>query len=899
MLELRNISKDYVTKDITVHALKNLTINLRDAEFVSILGPSGCGKTTTLNIIGGLDQYSSGDLLIEGRTTKKYKDRDWDAYRNHKVGFVFQSYNLIPHQTILSNVELALTIGNVSKSVRKEMAKNALIRVGLEQEINKFPRQLSGGQMQRVAIARAIVNNPSVLLADEPTGALDSKTSIQVLDILKELSKDCLVVMVTHNEELAKRYSTRIITLKDGEMTGDSNPFIPTVEDIEKSLERERNHRSKYITKKGKEKKVSMPFNTALKLSLSNLKSKIGRTILTCFAGSIGIIGIALILSLSTGFNNYVDKVEKSTLSLYPITLSKSTVDLSSIFTSFLEQNQTKQNETNYVEKEIVVPNYVLVDLARSLANNASFNDIQTFKKYIEEKELEKEDYVLEIEYGYNIELNVYSHDYTNAYGEFEAKRLVPLEFPEYDPETGEKLYIYSPQFDTKTLQSFYSSIDVWDQMFEDLDTIKEQYDLVKGAWPTNYNEVVVVVDDNNQISDLLAYEIGLVSNGDEYIAQLFNYVNDPENYEDPRVKFTYEFTYDDLLSLKYYIIPQSKYYIADDVEEGCVQTFTSIKGNVEETTNLIVNSNNALEINVVGILRPNKSSDTHSINGSIGYTKALTDKIIEINNNSEVVKAQEAQEDYAIIDFLGYDQILGTTICKGKTWDDIQRTLKNLNIGISDAVIKQINKTDMLQNMYSSFFGRVDRDNPSSIKIYPKSFEDKEKISDFIDNYNQIVENDDMRVTYNDYLSSIMGSVTTIINAITYVLIAFVSISLVVSSIMIAIITYISVIERTKEIGILRAMGASKSDVKNIFNAETFITGLLSGIIGIVITIILNIPISIIVMNLANISNIAVLPVLGGIILVVISFLLSVISGLIPASYAAKCDPVVALRTE
>ncbi|MBP5342629.1 ABC transporter ATP-binding protein/permease [bacterium] len=920
MLELRNIKKVYQLSNNPVHALKGISMTLRDSEFVSILGPSGCGKTTTLNIIGGLDRYTEGDLLIDGRSTKDYKDKDWDMYRNHKVGFVFQSYNLIPHQNILSNVEIALTIANIDKKKRKDLAIEALTKVGLKSEIHKFPRQLSGGQMQRVAIARAIVNKPSVLLADEPTGALDSKTSIQVLDILKELSKECLVCMVTHNEELANKYSTRIIKLKDGEIVDDSNPFVPTEDEIEKARQNEKEANLKYQNKKGKIKKVGMPFTTALKLSLSNLKSKLGRTILTCFAGSIGIIGIALILSVSNGFNTYVKDVERSTLSQYPITLTRNNVDITALFASYVAQNMEEDTSDNSnLENNTVVPRYVLVDLLRNLANNSKQNDLKAFKNYIEEKKLADENYILQIDYKYNVDINVYDANYINENGDFEARKIRPFTLPRLDPDTGEPLYIMYPQFTSDRIEQLMSNMDTWDKVFDDKNTLKEQYDLLAGEWPSNDSlDLIYVVDENNKISDFSAYSTGLVNNdnGDRYISALFKYVTNPDNNPDPKTLYSYEFSYEDLLGLEYYIVPNSSYYEKDEVSDGEIQTFTNIKDNSEKMTALLNDENeDIIKVKVACVVRPNPNSKSHSINGTIGYSNALINKIIDINNNSDIVKVQEENYDSYIYDILGIDTQFHI---KGKTWEQIRNTLTFMRNSMGDnkdqfplsqAEIDQLTSDTMTPLLLTNYYGQVDKNNPSTINIYPYSFEDKDKIVDFITDYNSRLkeiypddtkeELDEKRITYNDYLSSIMGSVTTIINAITYVLIAFVSISLVVSSIMIAIITYISVIERTKEIGILRAMGASKSDVKNIFNAETFITGLISGLIGIAITVILNIPISMLVNYLAGIENVAVLPVVGGIALVIISFLLSVISGLIPSSYAAKCDPVIALRTE
>ena len=672
MLELKNIKKVYQLSENPVHALKGISMTFRSSEFVSILGPSGCGKTTTLNIIGGLDRYTEGDLLIDGRSTKEYSDKDWDMYRNHKVGFVFQSYNLIPHQNILSNVEIALTIANIDKKKRKDMAIEALTKVGLKDEIHKFPRQLSGGQMQRVAIARAIVNKPTVLLADEPTGALDSKTSVQVLDILKELSNECLVVMVTHNEELAKKYSTRIIKLKDGEMVDDSNIYDPTEEEINKAKELEIIENKKYQNKKGKIKKVGMPFITALKLSLSNLKSKLGRTILTCFAGSIGIIGIALILSVSTGFNGYVKDVERSTLSQYPITLQKNNVDITSLFASYIAQNMEEDKEDeNNENTDTVVPRYVLVDLMRNVANNSKQNDLKAFKNYIEEKNLKDEDYILQIDYGYSVSLTAYDANYRNTDGNFEARKVKPFTLPRTDPDTGETLYIISQSYTSDRIESLMSNMNTWSKMFDDRNTIMEQYDLIAGEWPSEDSlDVLFVVDENNKISDFDAYSSGLVNNnnGDRYIAALFRYVSDPDNNPDPKSLYSYEFSYDDILNLEYYIVPDSLYYQEDEVEEGAVQTYSNIKNNKEKMTELLSSDNeNIVKVRVAGIIKPNPNSKSHSISGTIAYTNNLVNKVIEINNNSAVVTTQKEHEDTCIYDFISG---LST---KGKTWEQIQ----------------------------------------------------------------------------------------------------------------------------------------------------------------------------------------------------------------------------------
>jgi len=898
MIELRDIKKIYGENENKVEALKGISIILRDSEFVSILGPSGCGKTTTLNIIGGLDRYSSGDLLIGNKSTKTFKDKDWDEYRNHKVGFVFQSYNLIPHQTVLSNVIMALTIGGVDKDKRKELAIEALTKVGLKKEINKYPRQLSGGQMQRVAIARAIVNKPTILLADEPTGALDSKTSIQVLDILKELSKECLVLMVTHNEDLAKEYSNRIISLCDGEITGDTNPYNPSEQEILSSEIKEITQAKQYQSTKGKMKKVKMPFITALKLSLANLKSKLGRTILTCFAGSIGIIGIALILSVSNGFNEYIDNVESSTLSQYPITLTESTLDMTSLMVSFMAE---KNNKTAIDEVEDkMTPKYVMVDLLRNLASASSFNDLTSFKVYLDNNRDKIEENILQISYNYDVNFNIYNK--TEYINNGIVKRLNPFDLPDED-ENGEPIYLYTEEYNSTAIEEMMSSMAVWSEMYEDDSIIQNQYNLVSGSWPKEYNEVVLVLDEHNQMSDFAVYALGLAEGADQYIIDLFRYVNG-ETDEDPSeyYKEKYVFDFDELLNHEYYLIPDSLLFEKDIVEDGEIETYSSISNDESKIKALFDSNNeNLITLKVSGVIKPNPNSDTHSISGSIGYKKALTDKIIEINNNSEVVNAQ-LNSEYCLYNYMNL-QIKGKKFTSDDALESTVESTINMikQTGMLSKAITDMLTVDYIKKQILKDFGLINKESPSSISIYPKSFEDKDAIIDFINGYNETLtdEEDEKRITYNDYLGSIMGSVTTIVNAITYVLIAFVSISLIVSSIMIAIITYISVLERTKEIGILRAMGASKMDVRNIFNAETFITGFIAGIIGIVITIILNIPISLIIKNLSGIDKMAVLPVYGGISLVIISFLLSVISGLIPSSYASKCDPVIALRSE
>lgn len=858
MLELKNINKDYVMDSYTVHALKNVSIAFRDSEFVAILGSSGSGKTTCLNIVGGLDRYTDGDLIIDGISTKEYKDKDWDYYRNKNVGFVFQSYNLIPHQTVLSNVKMALTIGNEPKSTITERAKEALIKVGLEKEMNKYPNQLSGGQMQRVAIARAIVNKPTILLADEPTGALDSKTSLQVLDILKELSKECLVVMVTHNNELANSYASRIVSLHDGEIINDTDPYV-----IEKNKE------EKVIDKT--KKKVGMPFFTAIKLSLANLKSKIGRTILTCFAGSIGIIGIALILSMSNGFNKYVNSVEVQTMSQYPITIEKVSYGITSLMTSLLKSNENKK-----YKDDKITPNYIMVDLLESLATNIQENDLPYFKTYLDEHMSEIEKFA-QVTYNYSVSLNVYTDSDKSVVDEnTPLKQALPFKLPSDASLFG---------FNASYLESIMSNFGMWDKVHFENKALKDQYEVVSGSWATNTNEIMLVLNKNNQMSDFCLYSLGLVEDGDNYVRDILKYVN---KESDVVVSDTLnlEWDFDSVIGKEYYVVPVSSYYLKDE-GEGEVPTFTYIKNDDNSLKTLINDEDKVIKLKVSGIIRPNPGSDLGSLSGVVAYDQSLLDKIIDMNNNSEITLAQKANPNRILYNYNGEDG------AKGITFEEYKL---NYEFGFN---------TQTAKNQFLKQFGYTELDKPNSISIYPNTFKDKDKINEFLDNYNKSLltdddpSNDDKVVKYSDTVDTIMGSVSTIINAITYVLIAFVSISLVVSSIMIAIITYISVLERTKEIGILRAMGASKRDVKNIFNAETFITGLISGFIGVGLCVLLNIPISLIVKSLAGIANIAQLPLIGGISLVVISFLLSIISGLIPSSLAAKCDPVVALRSE
>ncbi len=895
MLKLKNITKNYVTADNTVTALKDVSLNFRRSEFVSVLGPSGCGKTTLLNIIGGLDRYTDGDIVINGRSTKDYKDKDWDSYRNHSVGFVFQSYNLIPHQSVLKNVELALTLSGIKRDERRERAKAALEKVGLGDQLNKKPNQMSGGQMQRVAIARAIVNDPDIILADEPTGALDTETSVSVMEILKELSKTKLVIMVTHNPELANEYSTRIINLKDGEIINDSMPFEgePAKEKIEKSTE----------------KKPSMSFWTALSLSLNNLTTKKARTILTSFAGSIGIIGIALILSLSAGFNSYIARIQQETLTSYPLSITEVNINYTNLISSFLGSGEREGQE--YPDTQEVTTQNAISDMVDEIAASAATNDLKSFKKHLDEN-LDK-DLVSDIQYGYNLDFTIYRKQTvattvkpvpTTSYNQ-----VFPVKLPEIKD-------VIAPQM-AAMMESYYTgfanlltSSPAWGQIVGDKTLVDAQYDYLAGRYPENANEILLVVDKYNQISDLSLYLLGLLTAED--ISYLFNemmYTNMPEAQIDAmynqlpeslktasnvsekikcilkaqgvqRTKQT--FTFDELLNSADYE------YVAllggEKVKNNGTKTLENVTTNLytERTTEELdayMNSADSLKLKISGIVRLKDGVTNGAISGDMGYTSELTKLLISRNATLPIVsdyekEAQNAQTRANGGDTNGYyvDLYTGEPINK-----DAYETLKNSGV-VSLSAVKE--------------------DEPNSISIYAKSFEDKDKIVEFIKEYNDSVE-EAKQINYNDFIGMMMSSITTIVNAITYILIAFVSISLVVSSIMIGIITYISVLERTKEIGVLRSIGASKRDIKRVFNAETMIIGFTAGMLGILITLLLNIPINIIINALSGIAGVASLPLVGGIALVVISVILTTIAGLLPASMASKKDPVVALRTE
>lgn len=895
MLELNDIKKDYVSGSTTVSALKGINLRFRDCEFVSILGQSGCGKTTMLNIIGGLDKYTSGDLKINGVSTKNYKDRDWDFYRNNSIGFVFQSYNLIPHQTVLSNVELALTLSGVSKAERKKRAIEALEKVGLGEQIHKKPNQMSGGQMQRVAIARALVNNPDILLADEPTGALDTETSVQIMELLKEISKDRLIIMVTHNPELAKDYSTRIVRLLDGVITDDSNPY--SLEDMEADIRAKEDAKVKASEKKtkksGKKQKTSMSFFTALSLSFNNLMTKKTRTILTAFAGSIGIIGIAMILSISNGIQLYIDRVQRDTLSSYPITLQAESIDISSMVSSMTGNSDSEEHE----DKTKIYSNDIMGDMINTMVKEVKSNNLSEFKKYIENGGSDIKSYVSDIQYSYDVPLNIYMKDTSNGVEQLNPSKM-------FDSIYGEGATSTSSAMSSGMGMGMFSNSSVWNQLLGNQQVLDEQYDVLAGHWPENFNEVVLVADKNNEVDDYTLYSLGLKD--PEEVRTLFKKMMVGESYETEKDT---SYTFDEILDTEFKLVMPTDMYKYNDV----TGTWDDYSKDDKYMTNVV---NNGTDIKVCGIIRPNDDAVSTSLSSGIGYTAKLTEYIIEEVKNSEIAKAQLADTSVDVFTGVPFDNDRNTEI----TMDDVNAYMATLSpeesaqmqamtSGMSDDQILQLfsaslkaRTTDATLDSNKSKLGITDLDTPSQIDIYATDFDSKEKVQNIIKDYNKLQQDDGKEenvINYTDYVGIMMSSVSTIINAISYVLIAFVAISLIVSSIMIGIITYISVLERTKEIGVLRSIGASKKDVSRIFNAETLIEGFVSGALGIVVTLLLCIPANALIKHLTDISNVAQLPVAGGVILIIISMFLTFIAGLIPAKLAAKKDPVVALRSE
>lgn len=903
MLELNNIVKNYSVGGTDIRALRGVSVKFRENEFVSVLGPSGCGKTTLLNIIGGLDQYTSGDLIINGKSTKQYKDRDWDTYRNHSVGFVFQSYNLIPHQTVLSNVELALTLTGVSKTERRRRAAEALEKVGLGDQLNKKPNQMSGGQMQRVAIARALVNEPDIILADEPTGALDSETSVQIMELLKEIAKDKLIIMVTHNPDLAEQYSTRIIRLLDGEVKSDSDPFDGVSEAAEKSAG----------------KKTSMSFFTAMALSLNNLMTKKGRTFMTAFAGSIGIIGIALIMSLSSGAQDYIDRVQEDTLSSYPLTIESTSIDMTTMMTTMMSMAQANGED---FEDGRVYPQNVMTTMMEAMFAEIAANDLKTFKTFLESGESDIQNLVSDIKYSYSTPLTVYKADTSDG-----PYRVNPTAV--YDSMGLSHMTEMTQMYENSMMSGMFS---IWKELISKQEILDSQYDILAGRMPENANEVVLIVNRYNQVTDYTLYSLGVLDN-----SELTDAVQRTINGETVETINTVEsIDFDELLGLKFKLFVNTDYYAEENgvwTDKSCDDDFMSDR--IE----------NAEDIEIVGIIRSSDSTAAANEIGSIGYRSELMTHLINKVNDSEIVKAQKDDPDTDVFTGLPFAdpnaeeseaETEPETSAPAMTMEELQAYIATLDsetqammteqimqaqqmgmpdeqiaaafgeqLGLSSAETEEFSAPAVSRSTYEenlSIMGVSDLDDPSSINIYPIDFESKEFITDIIDDYNQRMTDageDDLCIQYTDIMGIMMSSVTTIINAISYILIAFVAISLVVSSIMIGIITYISVLERTKEIGILRAIGASKRDISRVFNAETLIIGFTSGALGILVTLLLNIPINMIIEYLTDVKNLCSLPPVGGTALVIISMILTLIAGLIPSGVAAKKDPVAALRSE
>ena len=916
MLILKNIVKDYVTGDTTVRAMKNISISFRENEFVAILGPSGCGKTTMLNVIGGLDQYTSGDLIINGKSTKEFNDEDWDTYRNHSIGFVFQSYNLISHQSVQTNVELALTLSGVSAKERKQRAIEALEKVGLADQLDKKPAQMSGGQMQRVAIARALINNPDIILADEPTGALDSETSVQIMELLKEVAKDKLVIMVTHNPDLADKYATRTVSCLDGEIVGDSDPFDPTDED-------RGNEKLKREAEAAKGKKPSMSMRTAFMLSIKNLITKRTRTILTAFAGSIGIIGIALILSLSNGINGYIDKAESDALLLFPMTIEQESVNSDSMMESLMS-GLTALAKADH-DRDKVYVNTTFTEMLNTFIQQKKSNNIASFKKYVDDNKEKFDATCNSIIYKYSCPLNIYLDDGNDD-------TLIQV-----NPNTMiDQMGMTDQMSGMEGFVDMNSYTNLWMELIGDNATIGEHYTTVYGRLPQAYNEVVLVVDGNNEITELMLYALGLKDQG-AFQSELMNAISGETVNDGIQVTYSYE----EICGLKYKLLLNCD-MMAKDEKTGL---WADMKSNSIYVQNLL--KEKGVDISVVGIVRPNDDNVLSVGTGTVGYTKELMDYAMDTTLNSEVVKAQLADTTHDVItgnefvnmtvnDFdladidlndIDYNYLDVTPfLSMAKDMDlsqiDIMDMSSMFNFGdmtdlqkklmegyltdeqvlaFKQAYLDTINAKSSLENTLS-IIGYNDPDEPTSIQFYPKNFEQKKELNNMIDYYNEAVAADgheEMQIEPTDYIGILLNLAMQIINIVTYTLIIFVGISLVVSSIMIGIITYVSVIERTKEIGILRAIGASKRDVSNVFNAETFIIGLSAGLIGVFATVLIDIPINILLKYLTGAPVSAMLPFQNGLILVIISVSLTLLAGLVPARLAARKDPVECLRTE
>lgn len=908
MLQIKNITKTYDTGALQQKALDDVSFNLRDNEFVSVLGHSGSGKTTLLNIIGGLDRYDNGDIIINGISTKNYSDRDWDSYRNHSVGFVFQSYNLIPHQSVLSNVELALTISGISSNERKDRAAKALEEVGLKEHLHKRPNQLSGGQMQRVAIARALVNEPDILLADEPTGALDSDTSVQIMELLKKVAKDRLVVMVTHNPELAHNYSNRIIELQDGEIISDSHPL-----DLEDEAAIEAEHKNMG--------KASMSFLTALSLSFNNLKSKKGRTFLTAFAGSIGIIGIALILSLSTGVNDYIDDIQQDTMTAYPITIEEQSIDLDSLV-EIRDENiasYASPEETNLDhDLDSIYSNTTTLELLSSTSSTFRENNLTSFKKYLDDSSNEISPYIGKngIVYSYDVNFDLFTYD--------EEETFINTDGSTFSKEDTQDIPDFQMESPFMPSESNISELIPGVEGNLISPVITDNYEVLYGEWPKEYNEIILTADQNNEIDTSVLYELGILP-AEEY-EDILDQIDKGEDVEVESQNVSYE----KLADQTFYLLPASDYYVED--ENGNFESMADDETMVEKLV-----EEKGIEIKVAGIVKPIEEATTTAISTPVAYTNDLTKYLIDYAKDSEIVQLQEESPDINVLNGLHFE-----TDSDEEKIEDAREYLANLTIsekadfvrsmqedetnsdqmpgtmpGMSeeqlaasfDGLVETLDSETMLSIYENSIspgsydenmkdFGVVSLDAPSSISIYADNFEDKEAISAGIDDYNASVDEEE-KITYADFAGLIMSSVTEIINVITYVLIAFVSVSLVVSSIMIGIITYISVLERTKEIGILRAIGASKGNISTVFNAETIIIGLFSGLLGVGLTYLSHIPLNNLLENLLGEGVQASLSISSSFVLVVLSVVLSFIAGLIPSRQAAKKDPVDALRSE
>ena len=860
MLQCKHIVKEYYAGDQVVTAVNDLSLTFRDNEFVSILGQSGCGKTTFLNIIGGLDQYTSGDLIINGKSTKQYTDKDWDTYRNHRVGFIFQSYNLIMHQTVLRNVELALTLSGVPKSERKQRAIDALEKVGLKDQIYKKPTQMSGGQMQRVAIARALVNDPEIVLADEPTGALDSETSVQIMNLLKEIAKDRLVIMVTHNPELAEQYSTRIVRLKDGKLVSDSQP-VTEAEIVEKE---------KILTK------PSMSFSTALSLSFNNLMTKKARTFLTAFAGSIGIIGIGLIMSISNGMQTYINRVQSDTMAEYPIELKDNTMDMSVMMTTMMDMSDKADPQ----EDSSKIKTSKMVESILNSISNTKTNNLSEFKKYLESDQGTKfKEHSEAIEYSYGMNMSVY-----NDASDYGLVKVSPNGLMD-------KLGLSQ----IGTLQSTVGmsspmNQEVWIQMPDSQVLRDKNYQLIDGSWPQSEDEILLAVNSKNEITDFALYSLGLLDQ--DALVENYNKVIDGKTNKLENI-VSKEYTNDDFLGMELKVVSDSALYAK---ENGLWIDRSENEDFVQDVLN-----HKAKTVKIVGIVKPADKTVSTSALGGILYDSSLRNWCGQQADEAEIVQEQKDNPSTNVF--------TGKTFSSGEKFSMDSLTpqeMMQLQSMSQEQILEYITTyNDNVNATYDSNItklGVIDLDTPSSIKLYSDSFDEKEELSNLITEYNTAQEDagkEENIISYTDTIGTMLSGVQSVINMISYVLMGFVSVSLVVSSIMIGIITYISVLERIKEIGILRAMGASKRDIRNVFNAETFIIGLTSGVLGILITVLLNIPISMIIQNLTDVANIASLPWQGGLILIAINLILTIIAGLIPASIASRKNPVEALRNE